>query len=120
MKNKENEKNEKNDFKSIRNKLINSEFKLKNSIKKSAPQKLWYLSNETKNNKNIKEKIKNDNSLPGTIEFSNNNQNYAYRKKILHKVNNFSVNVKDSRKNAMSFNTSISCGKKKNNSFLFN
>ena len=113
-------KKEKNSFKSIRNKLINSELKLKNSIKKSAPQQIWYLQNEGKNkNKNNKDK-KNDNSLPGTIELTNNNQNFAYRKKILHKINNFSVNVKNSRKNAISFNSSISFGKKKNNSFLFN
>ena len=83
---------------------------------KKVPQKLLFFQNE---NNNIKEKfLKSDNSLIGIYENTGISKNIAYRKKILHKINNFSVNVKENKKNKNSFN--ISSGKKNNNSFLFN
>ena len=115
--NKYNENN-KNEFRSIRNQIINSELKLKNSLKKKAPHKLLFFNNE-ENISNIKEKIlKSDNYLIGNNEIAGIKNNIAYRKKILHKINNFSVNDKENRKNKNSFN--INSGKKNNNSFLFN
>ena len=113
--------NEKNEFNSVRNKNINNKFKLKNSIKKK-PQKPLFLNNENNNNiLNIKEKILHTDNCPlESIDTEKDTQKFAYRKKILHKINNFSVNMKDVKKNTISFNSSISSGKKKNNSFLFN
>ena len=115
--------NENNEFKSIRNKVIHSEFKLRNSIKKKAPQKLLFLNNDNYNNNilNIKEKLLQTENFPfGSIDVERDKQNFAYKKKILHKINNFSLNIKDDRKKAIYFNSSISSGKKKNNSSLFN
>ena len=60
--------------------------------------------------------LKTDNSLPNNVENGNIKQNFAYKKKILHKINNFSVNIKDYRKSALS----SSPEKKKNNSSFYN
>ena len=118
-----NYESEKNDFKSIRNKIISNEFHLQSSIKKNIPQKICFFQNEikSKNNINIKKQLlKSDTSLSGTGDATSKTQHFAYKKKILHKVNNFSLNIKDSRKNKASFNSSTSSGKKKNNSFILN
>ena len=64
--------------------------------------------------------MKSDISLSGTEDATGNNNNFAYKKKILHKTNNFSVNIKDGKKNKISFNSSTSSNKKKNNSFALN
>ncbi len=118
-----NYESEKNEFKSIRNKIINSGFHLQSSIKKNIPQRICFFQNEkkTKNNINIKQKLlKSDTSLSGTGDATSNTHNFAYKKKILHKTNNFSVNIKDGKKNKVSFNSSTSSGKRKNNSFILN
>jgi hypothetical protein len=114
---------EKNEFKSIRNKIINNGFHLQSSIKKNIPQRICFFLNEkkAKNNINIKQQLlKSDISLSGTGDATGNTNNFAYKKKILHKTNNFSVNIKDGKKNKISFNSSTSSSKKKNNSFALN
>ena len=114
---------EKNEFKGIKTKLINTELKPKTTIKNSSPHKVFNLQNEIENNRSISIKdnlLKSDNSLPCQTEIVNNNQHYAYKKKIMHKINNFSVNIKDCRKSAISFNKSVSPAKKDNNSSFFN
>ena len=114
--------NERIDFKSVRNKILNNEFKLKNSVKKK-PQKLLFLNNDINDNNNtinIKEKLFHTEIFSiGSIDAERDTQKFAYKKKILHKINNFSVNIKEGRKNTISFNSSINSAKKKNNSFLF-
>ena len=75
------DENEKKGFISIRNRIINSEFKLQNSIKKKTPQKLLFLNNESNNHNALlykKEKfLKSDNSLNGNTNFDSNTQNFS-------------------------------------------
>ena len=107
----------KNNNISIKNKIIIKEFNVKNSDNQQ--QKIWFLQNGHKNN--IKRKlIKSDNSLEGNKVAQYNSQNISYKKKLLNTINNLSINTIDTKKNANSINSSISSGKKKNDSFQFN
>ena len=107
----------KNNNISIKNKIIIKEFNVKNSDNQQ--QKIWFLQNGYKNN--IKRKlIKSDNSLEGNKMAQYNSQNISYKKQLLNKINNLSNNRIDRKKNANSINSSISSGKKKNDSFQFN
>lgn len=110
-----------NEFKLLKAKIKNSGFKLRKTVKKDLPQKMMSIQNEQKSNNNTinanEKYLKSETSLIGMGNVANYTQN-AYRRKISHKINNFSVNVKGNKKNKISFSSSISSGKKKNNSSL--
>ena len=112
--------NRNTEFKLLKAKIRNSGFKLRKAVKKDLPQKMMNIEKEQNNNNtlNTNEKyLKSETSLTGMGNVATYTQN-AYRRKISHKINNFSVNVKGNKKNKISFNSSISSGKKKNNSSL--
>ena len=109
------------EFKLLKAKIKNSGFKLRKAVKNDLPQKMLNIQNEQKSNNNTlnanEKYLKSETSLTGMGNVANYTQN-AYRRKISHKINNFSVNVKGNKKNKISFSSSISSGKKKNNSSL--
>lgn len=105
----------------VKAKIKNTGFKLRKNVKNDLPQKILNIQNEEKcknNTLNVNEKyLKSETSLTGMGNVANYTQN-AYKRKISHKINNFSVNIKGNKKNKISFSSSISSGKKKNNSSL--
>jgi hypothetical protein len=109
------------EFKLLKAKIKNTGFKLMKTVKNDLPQKILDIQNEKKssnNTLNANEKyLKSETFLTGMGNVANYTQN-AYRRKISHKINNFSVNIKGNKKNKISFSSSISSGKKKNNSSL--
>lgn len=109
------------EFKLVKAKIKNTGFKLRKNVKNDLPQKILNIQNEEKcknNTLNVNEKyLKSETSLTGMGNVANYTQN-AYKRKISHKINNFSVNIKGNKKNKISFSSSISSGKKKNNSSL--
>ena len=120
--NNKNSNNQKNDFKLLKNKLINNGFKIRKSMKKKIPQKMCIYQNEQKKYDNLNNNgkyLRNESSISQKTSITNNNQQ-TYRRKILHKSNNFSVNIKGNKKDIIYFNSSISSGNKRNNSFNIN
>ena len=109
------------EFKLLKAKIKNTGFKLRKTVKNDLPQKMLNIQNEQKSNNNTlnanEKYLKSETSLTGMANVANYTQN-AYKRKISHKINNFSVNVKGNKKNKISFSSSISSGKKKNNSSL--
>ena len=116
-----NNKIQKNEFRLLKNKLINSGFKLRQTMKKNIPQSMMIFPNNKKRNDilyNNGKYRKSEASMSELSSFVNKNQ-ISYRKKILHKINN-SVNMKRNTKKKISLNSSISSENKKNNSFNIN
>ena len=114
--------NEKIDFKLLKNKLIYTGFKFGKNNRKNIAQKIWIFQNEIKSNNSVNNNgiyLKSEASICG-LNNVDRNIHQTYRKKFFHKINNFSVNGKENKKIKVSFNSSISSEKKRNNSSVIN